>query len=523
MDTLPREEIRIGLVADAMRRRWRTVVAIALAFFAVVGLLALLLPASYSSTSDVLLNPTPGNALTVDSARSGDQINVAMQTEAGLVKSPAVADLVSVTVGATVKAGDSDLDITVPSNTQIVRVTYAADTPERATRYADAFAKGLLQYRSDQARSTVQGQLDQLKRQSDTASAGLAKAAKVASAASPSAEAVAQVQLYTNRLATLQDQIGTLEATPVAPGSVITPATVPRSRDGISPLLLALAGLFVGLAVGVATAIWRERTDDRIRARAEVSVAGVPVLGVVPAAISGGSGLIGPGDSHLADAYRAVRAGVLATAAPPAVIAIAALDEGLDAAAHRVAVNIASSIAVTHHDVVLVDATLGTGDIAQMVGATSGRGLADALREELDLVPTVAVDGGYSVVPEGASPLNARELLASAHFRHVIDELATRHDFVIVAGPSANLAESSEVALAATGLVVVTAERRSEEGTVSRLVRRADQLGVSVLGMVAVEYAKDDVEASPARPGPGYGDVTASRPAVERDDTAAAG
>lgn len=459
--------------------------------------LAITLPTSFTSSADVLLNPAPGNALTIDSARSGDQINVAMQTEAGLVKSPAVAKLVSASVGEIVPASNTDLKVTIPPNTQIVRLQYTGESPRTAQLFAAAYADALLSNREDQAKASVSGELDLLEKQAEDATAGLAKAAKGATGAVPPADAVAQVQLYTNRLATIQDQIGSLQVSAVKPGALISPASLPLSADGFPPVVVATAVTILGLLVGAAIAIWAERADDRIRARAEGSVGSVPVMGVVPSGLTGASrGLIGSdGEEMMADAYRGVRAAALSMAGPPSVLAISALEESLEAASGRVAVNLAASIAATQHSVVLVDATLGSGAISRLAGVQSDRGLADALREELDQAPTVQSGAGYSVVSGGQTALTARELLASVHFHRVLHELTERHDYVILAGPPLSVSEGSEVALAAAGLIVVAAERRSERGSVLRVVARATQLGIAVLGLVAVDYQRGEEEA----------------------------
>ncbi|MBM6402081.1 hypothetical protein [Phycicoccus sonneratiae] len=488
--------MRVGLLADAMRNRWRT---IALTVF-VVGLLGALvvlrLPVSYTSTTDVLLNPTPGNALTTDSARSGDQINVAMQTEAGLVKSPPVADIVGVTVHERVEAAASEVEVSVPPNTQIVRIEYTAGSAREAQRYASAYADALLEYRRNQAQSNVTGQLDLLKQQSDSASAGLKKAAASAGGSDPSAEAVAQVQLYTNRLATLQDQIGSLEATPIAPGGVVTPATLATTADGLPVVLLIVVAVLIGLVLGIGLAIWRERTDDHIRSAADGDVESLPVMGVVPAGIAHGhSGILTKDGGPMADAYRGVRASLYAKAPAPAVVVVAGLDEHLERAAHRVAVNLAASISVSGHSVCLVDATLTEGSIRELTGVRNHRGLADAIHEGgLKRVPVSRARGGYHVVTGGTVDASMREQLASSRLRGVLDELGERHEYVVVASPVISLSESTELALASTGVVLVAADRRSLRDDVRRTMRRVGHLGISVLGLVTVQYSRHEQE-----------------------------
>ncbi|GIL37157.1 hypothetical protein PDTK01_32320 [Phycicoccus sp. DTK01] len=497
MESLPTEEVRLGLLADAMRNRWRTIVLTALLVGALGALVVLRLPVAYTSTTDVLLNPTPGNALTTDSSRSGDQINVAMQTEAGLVKSPPVADIVAVAMREKIEAAASEVEVSVPPNTQIVRIEYTGDSPRTAQRFASAYADALLQYRRNQAESNVTGQLDLLKQQSDTASAGLKKAAASAGGTDPSAEAVAQVQLYTNRLATLQDQIGTLEATPVAPGTVVTPASLATAKDGLPVVLLVVVAVLLGLVLGLGLAIWRERTDDHIRSAADADVESLSVMGLVPAGLGNGNqGIVTKDGGALADAYRGVRASLFAQAPAPAVVVVAGLDETLERAGHRVAVNLATSIAVSGHSVCLVDATLADGSIEELTGVEGGYGLADAIADSGPVrVPVAEAWGGYHVVTGGSVGRSIREQLASNRLREVLDHLAARHEYVVVAAPVISLSETNELALASTGVVLVAADRRSLRDDVRRTVRRVGHLGISVLGLVSVQYARREHEA----------------------------
>ena len=131
------------LVSDAIRSRYRSILLFALVGTALAGIAAWAWPQAYTSTADVMLTPSVGNALAPDSARSGDQINVAMQTEAALIVSPPVAALVSEDVGDDVEPGDVGVTATVLPNTQIIRIEYSADTADEAVDMAGAYASAL--------------------------------------------------------------------------------------------------------------------------------------------------------------------------------------------------------------------------------------------------------------------------------------------------------------------------------------------------------------------------------------------
>ena len=478
MEPLPTETERMSLVSDALRNRLVSIVVIAVVTAGLTALIAWKWPDSYTSSVDIMLTPSVGNALAPDSARSGDQINVAMQTEAGLIASPPVSGLVSREVGARVEPGNVDVTATVPANTQIIRVEYVAETEDAAVMYADAYARALLDAREQRSEKSIQGQLDALKKQEEAAAAGLKQASATAvDGASP--EAVGLVELYTNRLAAIQDRVGVLEATPVSPGSIISPASSPESSDALPAPILILVGLFGGALAGGVWAIWREWNDDRIRAALEGRVDDLSVMGLVPADPE-----IRGGDS--ADAYRTVRTAVLATSAPPSTIVVAPVDQTLFDVAQRVVLNTAAALSASGYTTCVIDATLAPGPISMRPGAKRAKGLASALKAGSMTGVTPQAAGRVEIIDVEDASEETREFFGSAHMRAVLTELSTRYDYLLVASPEMSSAEASQLALAADGVVVVAAERVTTRETIRQVTTRAEQLGITFLGIIAV-------------------------------------
>lgn len=481
MESLPTETVRVNLISDAIRNQFALILGSALIGVLLAGLVAVKLPDSYTSSVDIMLSPTTGNALAPDSARSGDQINVAMQTEAGLISSPAVAELVGEAIGSIVEPGDPNVSAAVPSNTQIIRVAYSADTVADAVKLSDAYARAFLEYRSNRTKSSITSQLDVLKEQEEAAAEGLRTAGSAAQDGD-SPEAIGLVQLYTNRLSAIQEKIGTLEATPSMPGSVISPASPATASDGLPTALLIIAGLGLGLGVGGVLAIWRERSDDRIRASIEGWVNDQQVMGVV------GAGAF-QSMSVKTEAYRTVRTALLASAAPPSTIVISAVDDTLADDAQRVALGTASALATSGYRTCLIDASLTNGVISSEVGDRAGIGFSGALRASSasGIVP-LTVDG-FDVVDGGTVTEATREQYGSAGVQTVLTEISRGYDYVLLATPDMGAPEASELALATDGVVLVVAERRTTRSAIRRVTRRAQQLGIGFVGVIAVELA----------------------------------
>lgn len=427
MEPLPTETARARLIGRALRRRWVTVVAFTVGATVAAGAVAWVWPTSYTSTVEVMLTPVIGNTLAPDSARSGDQINVAMQTEAGLIGSPPVADLVSGFVDAPVEPSDSRVTATVLANTQIIEISYTADTADDAVLFADAYARALLKSRSDKAADEIDSQLAVMEQQQSAALAGLKQASADASAEG-SLEANGMVQLYTNRLAALQEAVGTLDATPTEPGSVISPASRPTSSDGVPAPLLIAVGLLVGLLAGVLFAVSREWGDDRIRADVGGYVGDLPIVGVMDATASGV-------DDRSDEAFRLVRASLLASMPPPSTVAFAGVDESFDPLARRVADGVGEALAMA-------------GYATEVVDVTSARG--------------------------------------GAEMRARLAEAGRVHDYVVIASPAMSMAEGNEMAMAAECTILIAGDGTTTGAQIHQTAARADQFGVRVLGVVAV-------------------------------------
>src|SRR4051794_14668808 len=96
------DDTLVRSVANAMRQHVLLIIAITVLVTTMAGAFAMSRAPHYTSSARVLVRPLPGNALSSDSIASSQQITVAMETEAGLVNSPAVTKLVAKRLNQTV-------------------------------------------------------------------------------------------------------------------------------------------------------------------------------------------------------------------------------------------------------------------------------------------------------------------------------------------------------------------------------------------------------------------------------------
>ena len=328
LEPVARQDTYLRLLASAVRRHLVLVIAVTLLAVAAAGAYAHHKPPKYTATSTVLPRPAIGNPLSPSIiAASGTQLTVAMETEAGLVDTPAVAALASKSLGRTVPGPRDTVVATVPPNTQIIKITYVGGTAKEAQEGAQAFADAFLQYRSDVASTSKQETLAGLRKQQVATAAAFQRATQEAAASQdPHSLAAQQVHLYTDRLASLSDSVSTTQSLSTDPGVVVTAAELPKGPDGINPKILVVAGGLLGLAIALLIAVRLEWRADVVDTATEFDVGGVPLLAVVPdeaAAAVPEQPVSGPApDGPVQEAYRRMRAGLIAVAEPAKVVAI---------------------------------------------------------------------------------------------------------------------------------------------------------------------------------------------------------
>jgi capsular polysaccharide biosynthesis protein/Mrp family chromosome partitioning ATPase len=477
-------DVSLHLVAGAVRRGWAVILVMALVLGGGAAWFLTRQAAEYTSTASVLLRPVPGNALSPNLS-NGQQVIIAIQTESALVKSPGVAKLVSNTVGHTVNAGSTAVKVTVPPNTQVVQISVTDRSAAAAQSLAQAYAEAFLNLRKAQASSTQGYQLASLQAQERAIADNLKKATKATSADNAPADAAAQVQVYATRLASVQDSIGALKSSKLDPGTVVSPAPLPKSTTGIAPpaLLISAAAIF-GLALGFVIAIWRERRDDRVRAATVDRVAGVPILASIPRQRRPGPELISlrPAEDPVRNAYRTACVGITASLPRGSALVVAAVSDG---PRHGlIATNLALTLSNADFHVVLVEAILDNSDVPDLLETHGSSGLAAALDETATASSHVVNTHGVDVLTAGEDGVLAPDRLAGASFSDLVQDLRKAYDFVIVASPTISSADGHATTLAGDGVVFVVDDNSTTHEETDRAVATAERLGIPVVGTI---------------------------------------
>lgn len=249
------ETAQLSDVMQVVMKRWRTVAVIAL-IGALLGAIAFsLIPARYQASSTLAVNPMSTDPLTtsVDTTRA-----VNMPTEVGLITSREVASNAADELTPAIRISPSALQeaikVETPQNSLILSIEVTADSAEKAVAEADAVAEAYLDARRDNAQEKV----DRLIKATTTQLATVTKAAE-----SPTVTPATKrpLNVRSDALAETLARLGTFD---VDPGEVVSKAQEADHRSTPSLLQLGLAGLFLGLLIGIPVALLRKEDDVEI-------------------------------------------------------------------------------------------------------------------------------------------------------------------------------------------------------------------------------------------------------------------
>ncbi len=466
------EDVEPHRLGQALRRFWVVVLVLTLLAAGAAAAYASTRAKVYASSARILLRPSVGNPFNPETGGSGQQVTIAMQTEAALVDSGPVLALVNKTLTPDTNA--KAITVTVPANTQTVLITAEGATPAQAQAAAQKVAESYLAYRKSLTEATSKARVDQLNKQISSVNSSLARAAKAATTDTKNADLSRQLQVLTERLISLQNSLADAQSINSDPGTMVTPASLPTSPSGLDPKLVIVAGAVVGLFAGVAAALWLGRQDKRIHARSSASVAGLPVLAVFGSQRQ---------DRAVADkqAYQRLRTAVLASCAVPSAVAVSGVGQRDRSAG--VAFELGRSMTRAGYRVLVV-MTTPDDQSSGMDTSHARHGLADALREQSTNVLSLVIDqDGLKVLPCGSGIREVEELLSGDRFAHIVAELKDSFDYVLVVTGPASLPAELATARLTDALLLVGHDQRTTRVEVAEVGARAALVGLRVSGL----------------------------------------
>ena len=242
----------LGEFADAMKRRWWLLAVGALLGLALGAAYLFVAPKTYIATATVLVNPV-GEFFdnTVDGARTNSGIN--LDTEAQLVRSQAVSSVAQAKIGTDEKVGQlvQRVTVTVPPNTNVLRISFTAATKEKAAAGAAAYAEAYLENRRASAEEFNAALVGTLRQRVTT----LEKKSELADRV--------QLENILGEINAINLRLSDI-ITAITPGTIISDPLPPNRPASPNQLLVLFSGLAFGLLMGLLGVAASERRDGRI-------------------------------------------------------------------------------------------------------------------------------------------------------------------------------------------------------------------------------------------------------------------
>ena len=487
-------EVTTGDYGALVRRRWLLVIGGALVGLGLAVAVLAFAPASYSSTTSVLVSPT-GSDATITNGKSTSEIN--LDTEAQIVRSSVVAGQAANILDDGESRSDlvKRVSVSVPANTAVLNISFAASTPRAAQKGASAFARAYLANRKSVEETRVKDQVDTLKAKIDDLNKQLRATSAAFDRAPSNAERsfqatqrallIGQIRANTQALNPLQDQ-------DVIPGAVITDASLPTSPSGFSVPVVLTSGLILGLLLGVAAAFVRDRADRRIRTRSDMEQLGIDVL-VSQFDLPAPADVLRQnpgGDEALRQCRNALLARIPQHRGIVLVTGVSADNSGASAAASlavtlaRSGVSTALVCCNTHYDI--------TADAPLVLD--NGPTLTDVLRS--GVAPARAMHPvpelpDLVVVPPGRDGALHSGLLQAHTIGPALEEIGSLVEVVVVdVAPTAVNADAQTVVPSTLGMLLVASADHSTSGDVVEAVDQMTNVNATLLGAVLVRVRR---------------------------------
>jgi polysaccharide biosynthesis transport protein len=235
---------------------------------------------------------------------------------------------------------------------------------------------------------------------------------------------------------------------------------LPNTRRDLMTALLLGCVLAAGLAFGF------EYLDSRIRTPDEIKThLGLAFLGLVPALgekeLEGGrSPLISDADlpPTFGEAVRAIRTAVVFSSAEEGARTIVVTSTAPGEGKTVVSTNLAVALAQAGQRTLIIDGDMRRPRVHEVFDRLQEPGLSNVLVGTTELHAAVCrtAVGNLFVLSAGHIPPNPAELLGSARYQELIDDLRNQFDWIIVdAPPVMAVTDAVVVATAATGVVFV--------------------------------------------------------------------
>ncbi|HEY8199905.1 MAG TPA: Wzz/FepE/Etk N-terminal domain-containing protein, partial [Actinomycetota bacterium] len=521
-----------ALLRELVRVPWRHRVLVVIVTALVTGaslVWAYKQPVEYSASSRILLTSLSvkaRKALGVSTASAGTLDSLSPATQAKLIGSPQIAEVVSKAINGLIskeQLADSVNATVVPGSQNLIQITAIASNPRLAQAEGNAFAEAYLAYRTAQNAAEVAAVTKQIGDQKAAIEARIADAehrieqataalgllppleqsdtAQQAIRASQTADQNRATADRTALLKTRQElntQQDDLAGATGSPGQIVTRATLPTAPVGPGAFSIGLAGLAGGLMLGMLAAFLRDRLGDRVGGDETVWNTGAPVLARVPRLaritarvgdllVTAASPQQPSGGRGPAEIYRGLREALAARGLGETHRILLVTSPGRREGKSVTAANLAAALAGSGLSTIVVSADLRRPRLGAFFGIDERPGLTDVLKGNVPLSRALRSSGipNLMVLPTAPDAATGSDLLATPGFARLLRSLADEAEVVVV--DAAGVADGADAAILA-GLcgasLLVVQDGVTLAGAAERAVQALSRAGATSLGTV---------------------------------------
>ena len=275
--------------------------------------------------------------------------------------------------------------------------------------------------------------------------------------------------------------------------AIVDQAQVPTGPSSPSFKRNVAIAFILGLGLACGLVFLRDQLDDRLRVPEDIeSKVGLPLLGVIPRSTEDdpAAELADP-KSVLAESYSALRTSLLYSTREglPGILLItsAQASEGKTTTSFAVA----RGFARVGKRVLLIDADLRRPSLHKLLGVDHTNGLSSVLVGQSTAHEAVikSEHEGLSVLPAGPLPPSPAELLSSPRMAALLEQFDQTYDLVVIdSAPILGLADSTELAALADGVMIVVEADRGRGGQLRNALRRLRGSNPVILGAVLTKF-----------------------------------
>jgi Mrp family chromosome partitioning ATPase/capsular polysaccharide biosynthesis protein len=467
-------------------------------------------PQVYVASSRLIVGPgVDGLSPGLDDLRAGSQL---MRTYAELAKTRPVLVEVIERVGVPISPEtlESNLQIAVDEEAQILTVRVEDGDPVRATNIANTLADMLLRLSPSGGESPAALLNEQMMGQASDIEEGIvAIQSRIellefdldsATSAQEQVEFMEQLGQERTRLANARNTLAllynSLRDSPTNQVRIIESANPGLQTSRFDSLIIFTAALIgAGLALGIALTV--ARFDDIVHSPGQLeALSGLPVLGVVASQAeernestsrpTAPRELLRRRDS---EGFRMLGTKLPFSGEAPASrsLVISSVDSSLDAGA--LATNLAVVLSQTGKRVILLDANLHDSTVGKLLGIAGRPGMTQVLsgHSKVPELTPIYWAPGLSVIPSGTEISDSFAKLASPLMENLVRQLEGQADIVLIAAPPLQTyAESLVIASRADAVILLAHAGVSKEHMVADAAANLMAVAANVIGAVLV-------------------------------------